>query len=435
MLLALVDKITARHRYIFEFLFKDVLGHDISLTESKDEFLIWDGVKFSYTVEKQDNEINFFPEGLLSEEGLHTDDPGITAYRDVKVLFPVKEGHSLSFDPFSMAFYILTRMEEYLPFEPDRHGRFTEKHSLQYDLGLLQEPVVNHLAFMVLEVLQRNYPGLEPKISYSFLPTVDVDIAYAHLGKRPLRALGGYAKLLLKGDMEALKERWSVVNGQLPDPYDNFDMHKELAEKYGTGLIYFFLLGDYGKYDKMISHKNPAFRELIRKVSTKAETGIHPSYASFGNIEKVKCEKERLEGITGKTVVKHRAHFLRLKFPDTYRGLISLGMKEDYSLGYSAVNGFRAGTANPFYFYDVMKEEKTDLLLHPFIFMDSAMIDNMKVGPEQGEEEVTELLLKVRKYGGEAIGIWHNYSLCEKGQYRGWQQLFRNIMKQATGKI
>lgn len=432
MVLAHVDHITPRLRYIFEFIFRDVLGLDISLTESRDDYHAFSGAKFSYRKDETEEGTGFFPSGLLSEKGLHQHPVETIDFQDRIFFFPVKEGGSLPFDPFSMAFFILSRMEEYQPFEPDVHGRFIETHSLQFKTGILHDPVINNLAYMVLDILRQKYPDLGTKIKYAFLPTIDVDIAYAHLGKDPLRALGGYAKIMLKGDIDSFKERWRVVNGKLPDPYDNFDLHLELAEKYNTGLIYFLLLGDYGKYDKMISYKNMIFRELITKLSDKAETGIHPSYASFGNIERVKKEKDRLEEITGKPVEKHRAHFLRLKFPDTYRDLISLGIKEDYSLGYSGINGFRAGTANPFYFYDVLKDEKTDLLLHPFIFMDSAMIDNLKMSPERGEEESRVLLDKVKKYGGKAIGIWHNYSLCEKGQYAGWQGVFRNVMKKAT---
>jgi hypothetical protein len=36
----------------------------------------------------------------------------------------------------------------------------------------------------------------------------------------------------------------------------------------------------------------------------------------------------------------------------------------------------------------------------------------------------------VEKYGGEAIGIWHNYSLSEKGQYKGWEDVLISIFKQ-----
>lgn len=432
MPLALVDHITPRLSYITEFLFGEVLGLPIRLTDDRSVWVHSDGPKFCYCRETASDSLAFHPAGLLSETGLHLNPVQHLRYHDLSVLFPVREGGALPFDPFAMAFFILSRMEEHLPFDADEHGRFTHMNSLQHALDLLHEPVVNRLAFIVLEKLQEKFPQLTPRVSYSFLPTVDVDIAFAHLGKDPLRAAGGFAKLLLKGDVNNAKERLATLRGRKKDPYDNFDLHLELAARYGTGLIYFWLLGDYGRNDKMLSHTNRQFRDLIRNVSDRADCGIHPSYASFGAPSRVGKEIGRLEAITGKKVTTHRAHFLRLRFPDTFRDLIRLGITDDYSLGYSEVNGFRAGTSTPFFFFDILKDEKTSLRLHPFITMDSAFIDHLGMDPRDAFSEAVTLAGKVRQFGGEAIGIWHNYSLCEKGRYRGWQQFFRDFMDVAT---
>jgi hypothetical protein len=130
------------------------------------------------------------------------------------------------------------------------------------------------------------------------------------------------------------------------------------------------------------------------------------------------------------TVSRNRFHFLRLKFPESYRLLISQGITDDYSLGYSTMNGFRASTCTPFLFYDLEKEEITNLRIHPFIFMDSAIIDHLKLNPQDAISEINELVGRVKQLGGEAIGIWHNYSLSEKGQYKGWQEAMRNVIEQ-----
>ena len=157
--------------------------------------------------------------------------------------------------------------------------------------------------------------------------------------------------------------------------------------------------------------------------------GIHPSYKSFLRQEIFSKEKVRLETIVQKPVVNNRFHYLRLKFPQSFRDLIAAGIKEDYSLGYSSLNGFRASTCTPFYFYDLEKEERTKLRIHPFIFMDSAMIDHMKISPRDSISVIKNLVAEVEKFGGEAIGIWHNYSLSEKDQYKGWQEVLISIFK------
>jgi len=117
-----------------------------------------------------------------------------------------------------------------------------------------------------------------------------------------------------------------------------------------------------------------------------------------------------------------------LSFPHSYRSLAVLGFTDVHSLGYSTVNGVRAGTATPFLFFDLLREEITDLRLHPFLFMDSAMADHLKYTPEQALEEAMKLTDKVRRYGGEAIGIWHNYALSDQGPYQGWRGLLESIL-------
>jgi hypothetical protein len=57
------------------------------------------------------------------------------------------------------------------------------------------------------------------------------------------------------------------------------------------------------------------------------------------------------------------------------------------------------------------------------------MIDHMGLTPEQAEVEIDQILQAVRECGGEAIGIWHNYALSEKYQYKGWRHLLDDVLK------
>lgn len=160
-------------------------------------------------------------------------------------------------------------------------------------------------------------------------------------------------------------------------------------------------------------------RRLIRQLSEKAAIGIHPSYSSFLDKKKIMEEIRRLEDITGKAVTASRQHFLRVKMPDTFRVLMECGITDDHSMGYSTVTGFRAGISTPYYFFDLPAEEATSLRMHPFAFMDSALTDQMKLSGPEAFDRMKTLAGEVMKYGGEAVGIWHNYALSEKGDYRG----------------
>jgi hypothetical protein len=429
MILVYCDHITKRHRYIFDFIFGDILGIGCELTQSKEEFAAGNGPKISYTSAEIPGGLNFQPHPLLGERGVKEQQINILKWNDLPVFFQVDGSSALPFDPFALVFYLVTRYEEYLPFEPDEHGRFRPELSLAYREGFLKVPLVDVIIHAVKNILESEFPGIKiPGQPFRFIPTFDIDIAYAHLGKGWGRATAAWLKLFLNADLVQVRERLSTLIGNTADPYDNFNYHLDLAAKYGHPLKYFVLMGDFGRFDRNTTYRSKRFRELLMQLSLTAEMGIHPSYRSYLHPEILRKEKKRLESIIEKPVENSRFHYLRLKFPQSYHILIREGIKDDYSLGYSSMNGFRAGTCTPFYFYDLENEERSNLRIHPFIFMDSAMIDHLKISPEEAVKEINSLINQVKIYGGEAIGIWHNYSLSEKDQYIGWREVLTSIL-------
>ncbi len=62
-----------------------------------------------------------------------------------------------------------------------------------------------------------------------------------------------------------------------------------------------------------------------------------------------------------------------LNIPHNYRNLIQSGIRSDYSMGFPTHPGFRAGTSHNFYFFDLEKNKKTDLLVYPLSVMDVSL--------------------------------------------------------------
>jgi hypothetical protein len=185
-------------------------------------------------------------------------------------------------------------------------------------------------------------------------------------------------------------------------------------------------LGDYKKYDKNVSFKNKLFRKLILNLSEIYDVGIHPSFFSSkkNNGGKLAIEKERLEKIAGKKVVKSRQHFLRLFFPKTYRNLIKNGIEQDYTMGYSVQTGFRAGICTPFNFYDLEKEMETNLKIYPFQVMDVTLREYLGMEPKEAKTEIGQLMEEVKKVGGTFISIWHNETLNNSVLWEGYREVF-----------
>jgi len=64
----------------------------------------------------------------------------------------------------------------------------------------------------------------------------------------------------------------------------------------------------------------------------------------------------------------------RVDIPVSYRDLVAAEIQNDYSMGYTHELGFRAGTATPFFFYDLYLEVQLPVKIHPFAVHDYALL-------------------------------------------------------------
>ncbi|MCH2234374.1 MAG: polysaccharide deacetylase family protein [Crocinitomicaceae bacterium] len=318
-------------------------------------------------------------------------------------------------DTLGTIFYLLSRYEEYGDYEKDEHGRYlSAQHSLvRLDLHLT--PVVDLIVRDLWDQIGLDYSKVQR--NYVFTPSFDIDIAWAFKNRGVMRQLGSVVKHGKAG------ERIKVFRNKAKDPYDTYDEIKRIGELSGNMKL-FFLLGDGGKYDKNISHKNSSLKNLINDLDQISEVGIHPSYASYLSVAKIKEEKARLEKIMGKEVNISRQHFLKLEIPNSYQTLLKAGMNEDYTMGFVDDVGFRAGTSFPFFFFDLEKNEVTDLRVHPYAYMDGTFMQYLELNPVQSKPTIAQLINEVKEVGGEFISIWHNSSINDYEDWQGWKEVF-----------
>ncbi len=420
-----------RAAWVFQLILGELLGQRIEFVTRRPEGPLSDAAWINYSSVHLPGALNITPFGLLSESGIREQDFTRLDYEGLPAFFPVSGG-DLPFDPFSMAFFLVARYEEYLPFEPDDHGRFPARASLAHRKGFLQVAVVNRLANIIREKLEKTVPGLHiPLLAYTFIPTIDVDIAYAHLGKGFTRAAGAFAKLLFRGDFAEIWSRVNTMTGRAQDPYDNFAMISETCKAYGLVPKYFILAGKPGPHDRNLSLKNRRFVRLLKDLSEGADIGVHPSYGAGNSAEKIRREKERLGNAIDRDVKISRQHFVRLRFPDTYDALLRAGIKADYSMGYADAQGFRASIASPYDHYDLRRDKATGLRVYPFMFMDSSMADYLGLHPGEYFDNVRPLIDEVKQTGGTLVGIWHNYAMADDTNK---QKAFQEILQYAASR-
>ena len=414
MTLIFVEQLTKRLQYTFDFVF-NARGLSYEFTTDLTYFSNSNQHKFNYSAHSIPNVPTLVPCSLLFEEEIHQisldkvtmDDIEFMSFNDCQ-------------DLVASIFFVLSRYEEYWKVERDEHDRFPALCSMQSVFGWLDEPICDRWANSLLQFIGINSV---PSLEYKIQPTFDIDSTFAYKGKGAFRTFAGILKDLSKGRINRVKDRIQVLIQNRKDPFDTFDLITEIAEQYPETRC-FWLLANFGTNNKNLSHTNPQQGEIISKLSSICEIGIHPGYDTYTNATNLRHEIHRLTSLTKKEIKISRQHFLRLSIPETYNHLIEQHIQIDYSMGYAETTGFRMGTARPTPWFNLITNEITSLQLQPFCYMDGTVNEYMKLSPNQAIEEVKRLKALVKEYGGNFSFIWHNETLGFKHHWKGWEPVF-----------
>ena len=428
--LIFVPEITPRIKFIFEFIFQTILGIEVSFTSDSKVFIQSDTPKINYSSSNLSSGLFMKAHTILFEKGIVKQDIVEVNYQENSLFFPSSEDSFLPFDPFACSFYLLSRYEEYFSTHRDKHGRYRDSENILVHHRLHHKPVVDQMAYWIAEKLTKEFPEIKVlQRTFRFLTTIDIDNAWAFRNKTIKIGLGAAFKAVMKGHWNELKQRANVLLRLQKDPYDTYAYILETYKGLLGHLQFFFLLGDRNHYDKNISYKSKKYRYLIVNLAAVCRVGIHPSDTSNHDRGMIKNEKERLEDIIQKAVTQSRQHYLKLKFPDTYHSLLNSGITDDYTMGFASLTGFRAGTCTAFPFYDLSANRSTELTIHPFQVMDVTLKNYLNMSPDDGWRVIEEMMYEVKKVNGTFIGLWHNESLSDLGQWKGWQKVFERMLE------
>ncbi|HRP89640.1 MAG TPA: polysaccharide deacetylase family protein [Edaphocola sp.] len=429
-ILIFCEQITHRFQYVLEWVFHEQLDLDFRVTFDREEWKQYQGLKINYSENRIETEdIAIRPHKLIYESGVVEQQLNINRWKKNTVIFYNQPGALVPFDIFSAIFYLISRYEEYLPHKNDAHGRFDPVSSVAYQYSFLQQPIIDEWLLSFKLILEKKFSVFLPKKQFKFLPTYDIDFAWAYLNKSKKQIWGGALRDLFRLKLKWFFDRLAVATKSKTDPYDAFAWMEDAQKFYALKPIYFFLVGKKGPYDRNINPNHPAMNQLIQHTSNHAQVGLHPSYNSFCKLERVKEERDLLTQILDKPINHSRQHYLKMKLPQSYHLLLDLDIHNDYTMGYGTVNGFRAGTSNSFLWYDLSKEIKTSLRVHPFCLMDSTSINAYGKDKESAFKEVERLVMSVKKVGGSFISIFHNNNLGRGRENKGWHKFYQKLIE------
>jgi hypothetical protein len=419
-----------RIEYAFRHIFGNTLGWDYMVHNTLEVFADVQGLKFNYSNTPSDDALCMVPHDIVYQNDIQEQNIKLEWVENLPVFFKTRVNTLWDYDIIAMAFYILSRYEEYLPFEPDPYGRYKAKKSLAFRYDFLQIPVLDYWAIRLGRAIasKAGVEFIQYNKSYNLLSTIDIDQAWA-FDHKSWRNLPGMFNDLIRFQGAAFVRRLTTMFKVSIDPFHCFSYIHVLHQRSNVDLMYFVLLSAKArKEDANHPVDLQVFRDFLLHLSDGYPVFLHPSLAAFEEERVLKNEKNNLEIIIDRPITKSRQHFLCLRFPNTYRSLISAGIQEDYSMMYHDHAGFRAGTSFPFSWYDLERECNTQLIIHPPCLMDVNLKLHQKLSIEESLKQITDLKAHVRNVNGCFQFIWHNSSLSEIYGWKGWREVYEFLL-------
>ncbi|MFC7098961.1 polysaccharide deacetylase family protein [Halobaculum marinum] len=174
-----------------------------------------------------------------------------------------------------------------------------------------------------------------------------------------------------------------------------------------------------GRYDPT----DPDIVEAIRALDEGGwEIGLHGSYESFDDPDRLRAEKETVERVLGRAVTGGRQHYLNLKTPDTWEHQRSLGLKYDCSLGISGEYGFHHG-------HGLRRPFGDEFVVFPLTIMEQSLPDP-GADFDAAWQVCEDILQEAREEGAVMSVLWHLRHLAPE-EFPGHRRIYRKLISRA----
>ena len=154
------------------------------------------------------------------------------------------------------------------------------------------------------------------------------------------------------------------------------------------------------------------------------------SYAAGHQSELISRERHLFERTFRRRPRGLRHNKLTSCEPEDLLQAYASGFRNDYSMGYADVAGFRLGTCRAVKFINPNTRLLTELILHPLVLRDLTLSDPryMALDAEEAKRIAHELIRVTARYNGELTLLWHNDLLSQKTH--PWHSvLYRSMLR------
>ena len=336
----------------------------------------------------------------------------------------VNNGINIKFDLFGSIFYMISRYEEMLESELDKHLRFQSINSLSRRLDFLHRPLVNEYIDVLWNCISLCDNTIERKErKYKTLPSHDIDFPSYFWNKQKSevikKCVGDIIRRKSVTQAYSRYSNWLKFYSQgCKDPFDNINWICDQSTNRELKSSFYYI--------PIKTHKNdygmPLSHELVSKqfkyiINNGHEIGFHPGYDTFRSRDNMTRSLEELDkqlkSIGAPKASGGRQHVLRWHPTDTAKLLDNLDIEYDSTLGYADVVGFRCGTCYSFPMYDLVDRKALRIRQRPLITMDVTLTSPqyMNLKPSDAYNMVIQLKDKCKQHQGDFTLLWHNTEL------------------------
>ncbi|MFD2284901.1 hypothetical protein GJU39_11600 [Pedobacter petrophilus] len=415
--------LTPRIKYIFNFIFRDILKAEVEFTGNSQFFLESKQAKISYGDVPLGNELFFKSSALLFSNKLEETKIKITSFGEYQVPFPVQNS-LLPFDVFAASFFIVSRYEEYLHQQKTQED-FKASKSYQYKWKILDRPIIDEWALILRNIILTKYPQFKfYEKNFAQQPTVNFDV--------PAQIPTGFTnKAKFFFNTIVSKENNFISAGF--DRLTGLDIN---IEQVLQGVATYFNL------KKISPVYFVGFPEIpddyigitgISKILTAAPVGLlRPCASDKQKISHVKAGLSKLKKILPEQVNLNSQQLEVLKFPLCYLNLLNSAITSDYSMGYAETPGFRAGTCTAFSWYDLQLEKVTPLSVKSYCFTDSAL---EPLNIQDINELIAHFIDSVKVVKGTLVSSWKLRTLSTHLKYKKLNTAFKQMLEYGGSQI
>ncbi|GAB3679314.1 hypothetical protein GCM10028857_00450 [Salinarchaeum chitinilyticum] len=184
-----------------------------------------------------------------------------------------------------------------------------------------------------------------------------------------------------------------------------------------------FDLDAWQLYADRYSLEDPSIVELMDRLDRGGwEIGLHGSYESYDDRQRLRAEKRRLEDTFGQPVLGGRQHYLNRTLPETWEHHAALGLGYDATVGSSSEIGFDFGDTIDRPFDDAF-------VAFPLTMMDVAMPDPGENSAE-ARAACDRVLAEAADRGAIATVLWHP-RVFNESDWPGHTTLYRHLIERA----